>query len=48
MAYRDLASKIHVRNTAESGRTRTDANGPIATLPHEFMSTMPPKADQRE
>src|SRR5882762_4382710 len=26
--HRDLASRIHVRNAAESGQTRTDANDP--------------------
>jgi len=26
MAHRDLASRIHVRNVAESGQTRTDVN----------------------
>ena len=26
MAHRDLASRIHVRNAAESGQTRTDVN----------------------
>jgi hypothetical protein len=25
LAHRDLASRIHVRNAAESGQTRTDA-----------------------
>jgi len=28
LAHRDLASKIHVRNAPESGRTRTDVNDP--------------------
>ena len=31
VAHRDLASKNHVRNAAESGQTRTDANDPKAT-----------------
>jgi len=31
MAHRDLASRIHVRNAAESGQTRTDANDPQPT-----------------
>jgi hypothetical protein len=30
-AHRDLASRIHVRNAAESGQTRTDANAPTRT-----------------
>jgi hypothetical protein len=28
LAHRDLASRIHVRNAAESGQTRTDVNDP--------------------
>jgi hypothetical protein len=28
MTHRDLASRIHVRNAAGSGQTRTDANDP--------------------
>ena len=31
MAHRDLALRIHVRNAAESGQSRTDANGPHQT-----------------
>src|SRR5262245_32282977 len=31
MAHRDLASRIHVRNAAESGQIRTDANDPELT-----------------
>jgi hypothetical protein len=31
MAHRDLASRIHVRNAAESGQTRTDVNDPQQT-----------------
>src|ERR1700704_3958388 len=27
-AHRDLATRIHLRNAAESGQTRTDANDP--------------------
>jgi len=30
-AHRDLASRIHVRNGAERGQTRTDVNDPKAT-----------------
>src|SRR5262245_17396730 len=29
MAHRDLASRSHVCNAAESGQTRTDANGRV-------------------
>jgi len=28
VAHRDVASRIRVRNAAESGQTRTDANDP--------------------
>jgi hypothetical protein len=35
LAHRDLASRIHVRNAAESGQTRTDANDPEPT-PWQF------------
>jgi hypothetical protein len=28
VAHRDLASRIHVCNAAESGQTRTDVNDP--------------------
>jgi hypothetical protein len=31
IAHRALASRIHVRNAAENGRTRTDANDPNLT-----------------
>jgi len=31
MAHRDLASRIHFRNVAESGQTRIDANDPELT-----------------
>jgi len=30
-AHRDLASRMHVRNGAESGQIRTDANDPSET-----------------
>jgi hypothetical protein len=29
MAHRDLASRIYVRDAAESGQTRTDVNGRV-------------------
>jgi hypothetical protein len=32
LAHRDHASRIHVRNAAESGQTRTDANDPVAEV----------------
>ena len=32
MAHRDLASRIPVRNAAESGQSRTDAKDPERTL----------------
>ena len=28
LAHRDLASRIHIRNAAQSGQARTDANDP--------------------
>ena len=31
LAHRDLASRIHVRNAAESGQTGTDVNDPMQT-----------------
>jgi hypothetical protein len=35
MAHRDLSRRIHVRNAAEIGQTRTDANAPKATARHK-------------
>src|SRR5262245_41569188 len=42
MAYRDLSSRIHFRNAAESEQTRTDANDPHQT------SWVPVVAQRRE
>src|SRR4029453_5940799 len=33
LAHHDLASRIHVGNAAESGKTRTNANNPQQTPP---------------